>query len=130
MTQPSAQSDSGMDLYASDIVAMKKIMVEVQRNHLWRNDADDISTMVAIRDEIQSKFAEIGFRAEVDFESAIDYETGQTFKNPTIVDIVRLDTTHDFDHNQMAHEVQSGMLDGVEGTIREDGTWAEHTGIL
>ncbi|QGJ94958.1 hypothetical protein KHQ86_gp204 [Gordonia phage Stormageddon] len=100
----------------------------MQLNQRWMHKTYDPDSPDSVWDqfanEARNQFAEIGFVIDIMWSEIQADGLPGTAAIPQITVIGRTDR-HETDHERIQHEVRKGLLDGKEGVIREDGTWAE-----
>lgn len=115
--------DSSTMLYPQERVDIIKAMHELQTKYMGRTN--DLKNMFDFRKEATDRFRTIGFEVHVDFVKEPDYTNGTMVDVPEIEVVGRTVAVDGVDHERMIHEVQGGLLDGVEGSMKMDGTISE-----
>lgn len=107
-----------IELLDSEVDQIQKVWDLLRKKHQksYRN-------YVGVESEIKGRFADIGFVVTVNwFKYAIDGQVGEG-ASPEITIVGRVNSGHQFDHDQQVKEVTSNILGlpGQEGVIRTDG---------
>lgn len=130
------------DLYPSERKAAQGIMQALRLKHLFRAQGSNTEKQVAVGNvdgipvcdaevrmmknfetEARQRFAEIGLvigAVQWDADVADDPNDQNLYWTPRPIISARVDKIAEIDHDKMAHEIRSGMLDGREGVINPD----------
>jgi hypothetical protein len=105
------QSDiAHADLYDSEVIQVEKVLQRLMQRSESRRDYD------AFDREIRQRFEEIGFVVKISWWST----TMDDVYSPKI-EVVGRTEKHEFDHDQMVHEVTNDILDiGQGGVIKSE----------
>lgn len=131
--------DGLKDLYDSERKAVRAIKDAVQLRHCYRgmSSSEEEANMRAFTNEIVNRCAEIGLVVDVlwDWEDekkgtrspdvSDDPEDNNLYFYPKVIVTDRIEALGEYDHDRQKHEVQSGLLDGKAGVIRENGEFRE-----
>ncbi|HEY6021172.1 MAG TPA: hypothetical protein VIY48_15085 [Candidatus Paceibacterota bacterium] len=117
---------SVLELYPDEINKLKLITAAVSRKYTGQTAT--VERLTALATEIEGRC-----RDELNLDVICDPTTVQlagdgktTYLSPTVSPIQRL-VPEVFDFARARYETQQGFVDGVPGTITEDGRWVEPT---
>jgi hypothetical protein len=120
-TQEAGGVSSQVSLYDTEILAVEKVLDKLNE----RRTKTVRMSYEAFTDEVKNRFHEIGLVATVLwYEAGVEQPDGSLKKVegmliPEIVIKARTDKKFEFDHERMAHEVQSDILElGTGGKIK------------
>lgn len=102
-----------LEIYDSERVALNKVFTKISES------VGQVRNLDAFAREIEERIAEVGFVARVRLYDAEDPNTGAKFIHPQVTILRRIDPeTEGFDHDRMAHEVQTDLLGKGHGDVR------------
>ncbi len=127
------------DLYPSERKACQGIMYALRLKHCFRREGEgtqsqptvgnvngvpvcdaEVRMMKNFEAEARNRFAEIGLvldGVQWDPDVSDNPSDNNIYWLPRPIIGARLDKIEEVDHDRMAHEIRSGMLDGKEGVI-------------
>jgi hypothetical protein len=116
------QASSGMELYPSERIACMEIIARL--NHQYAGKKNSKEELIALANETEARFGNIGLKVIVDIANVELNEKGEDFSSP-VIEIVGRISKEETDYEKMALETQSGLLDGKAGKVTADGKFVE-----
>lgn len=114
----SQDSDSNPEIFPSERKKISATFLALQRKWMRKEGTD--GNLLGFADHAENELAKLGFRVNVDISNIVSGPDGQQYISP-IVDIVGRIKDEEFDHDQMTHEIQHGLDDGIVGKFGKDG---------
>ena len=117
-----SRDDGIKDLYDSEKKQLREIATILQRKHSFKGvltiDQEE-AIMRVFETEARNRCAEIGLQIAVQWDPDVsdDPDDNALYWNPRIIVHGRTQKLEEIDHDRMKHEIQHGVLDGVEGVI-------------
>ena len=124
MTQPVPEA---VEVYPSEIPKVKAAFEKLQKTFAQKPVDDPLEAASAFNQMAVNEFGAIGFEIEVEWSEASENPYGDDAKMyvPLVSISGRTKKESEVDHDRLKHEITGGLVDGVKGYIREDGTRRE-----
>jgi hypothetical protein len=121
---PAAQPPlEAVEIYPSEIARVKATFQRMEETFSRKLVDDPTEAAEAFNQMAVNLFGEIGFEVEVEWMEAKENPFGEaTMYVPRISISGRTRKETEVDHDRMRHDIVGGLVDGVKGYIREDGT--------
>lgn len=109
----------------SEMIRIEAVQLELNKRYMGKQFGDSDSSLIdEFERVVTERFGALGFIVRVEWIAVeADGMPGRAYL-PNIAFLART-AEKVTDHDEIAHEVRAGLVDGKVGTIREDGSWRE-----
>jgi len=124
VTQPAPEA---VEVYPSELPKVKAAFAALQAKFERKTVDDPLEAAEAFNQMAVNEFGAIGFEIEVEWSEASANPYGDDAKMyvPQVSISGRTKKESEVDHDRLQHEITGGLVDGVKGYIREDGSRRE-----